>query len=353
MAGKKNIKLREKVKLFHDKGLTNTEIAKELGYKNMSSIGYFLKEMGLKSNYDKNIKLRDIMKPEEYALLVVKIKEKINKISQSMLQEELNISKGQLKTILKDEKIEVKLTEDIRRAKKSALSLEEREKAFAEELNQKDRTKIYHHGFKNTDSRVYIKCLICGSVYEINASVVRSKHNNVYCKKCSEQNKALRQKERQKELEAERKKNKENKEKQDRLRQLNKYLANSKQLTFNVCSHCGKLFVGTSKYCSKRCRERNHEQRMTRLRIERAKENGKVDYGITLDKLIARDKNICYICNKECNESDYTYQGNNFIAGDYYPSIDHVIPIAKGGTHTWNNVKLAHRICNSIKSDRV
>ena len=45
--------------LFHDKGLTNTEIAKELGYKNMSSIGYFLKEMGLKSNYDKNIKLRD------------------------------------------------------------------------------------------------------------------------------------------------------------------------------------------------------------------------------------------------------------------------------------------------------
>jgi 5-methylcytosine-specific restriction endonuclease McrA len=225
-------------------------------------------------------------------------------------------------------------------------TLKEREKAFAEKLNQKDKTKIYHHGFKNVDSHVFIKCLICGSVYEIAASIVRSKKNNIYCEKCSEQNKALRQKE----LEAERKKNK---ERQDRLRQLNKYLANSKQLTFNVCPHCGKLFVGTNKYCSKKCRERNHEQRKTRLRIDRAKENGKADYAITLDKLITRDKNICYICNKECNESDYTYQGKTFIAGDYYPSIDHVIPIAKGGTHTWNNVKLAHRICNSIKGDRV
>lgn len=353
MAGKKNIELRKKVKHLHERGLTNTEIAKELGYKDISSVSRLLKEMGLKSNFDKNIKLRDIMKPEEYALLVAKIKEKINEVPQRKIQEDLNISYSQLKTILKDEKIEVKLTEDIKRAKKGALSLEEREKAFAEELNQKDKTKIYHHGFKNTDSRVYIKCLICGSVYEINANVVRSKHNNVYCEKCSEQNKALRQKELATELEAERKKKETEREEQDRLKQLNKYLANSKQLTFNVCSHCGKLFVGANKYCSKRCAERNHEQRKTRLRIDRAKENGKADYGITLDKLITRDKNICYICNKECNESDYTYQGKNFIAGNYYPSIDHVIPIAKGGTHTWGNVKLAHRICNSIKSDRV
>lgn len=346
MAGKKNIELRKKVKFLHERGLTNTEIAKELGYKGISSVSCLLKEMGLKSNFDKNIKLRDIMKPEEYALLVAKIKEKINEVPQRKIQEDLNISKGQLKTILKDEKIEVKLTEDIKRAKKGALSLEEREKAFAEELNQKDKTKIYHHGFKNIDSHVYIKCLICGSVYEVSANIVRSKCKNIHCEKCREQDKALKQKE----LETERKKNK---EKQDRLRQLNKYLANSKQLTFNVCSHCGKLFVGANKYCSKRCAERNHEQRKSRLRIDRAKENGKVDYGITLDKLITRDKNICYICNKECNESDYTYQGKNFIAGNYYPSIDHVIPIAKGGTHTWGNVKLAHRICNSIKSDRV
>ena len=29
-----------------------------------------------------------------------------------------------------------------------------------------------------------------------------------------------------------------------------------------------------------------------------------------------------------------------------------MIPIAKGGTHTWDNIQLAHRHCNSIKSDK-
>ena len=48
---------------------------------------------------------------------------------------------------------------------------------------------------------------------------------------------------------------------------------------------------------------------------------------------------------------EYTIRGNKFIAGNYYPSIDHVIPLSKGGIDTWNNVRLSHRICNSLKSD--
>ncbi|MDT2396282.1 HNH endonuclease [Enterococcus avium] len=31
--------------------------------------------------------------------------------------------------------------------------------------------------------------------------------------------------------------------------------------------------------------------------------------------------------------------------------MDHVIPISKGGTHSWDNVRLAHRHCNAIKRD--
>lgn len=27
------------------------------------------------------------------------------------------------------------------------------------------------------------------------------------------------------------------------------------------------------------------------------------------------------------------------------------VPLAKGGTHSWGNVRVAHRICNSIKND--
>lgn len=29
----------------------------------------------------------------------------------------------------------------------------------------------------------------------------------------------------------------------------------------------------------------------------------------------------------------------------------HVLPVVKGGTHTWDNVQLAHRGCNSSKDD--
>lgn len=34
-----------------------------------------------------------------------------------------------------------------------------------------------------------------------------------------------------------------------------------------------------------------------------------------------------------------------------YPTIDHIVAMANGGGHTWDNVQLAHAICNSYKRD--
>ena len=76
------------------------------------------------------------------------------------------------------------------------------------------------------------------------------------------------------------------------------------------------------------------------------------DYSITLNELYERDNGICKLCGHPCDWEDYTRSGETFIAGDYYPSIDHIKPLSKGGEHNWSNVQLAHRICNSIKSDR-
>ncbi|MFJ9212987.1 HNH endonuclease [Streptomyces sp. NPDC102264] len=39
-------------------------------------------------------------------------------------------------------------------------------------------------------------------------------------------------------------------------------------------------------------------------------------------------------------------------SADDAPSIDHVIPLARGGTHEPANVQCAHWLCNAIKSDR-
>jgi 5-methylcytosine-specific restriction endonuclease McrA len=50
-------------------------------------------------------------------------------------------------------------------------------------------------------------------------------------------------------------------------------------------------------------------------------------------------------------------QGRCGICGDYVPvadqSLDHIIPLARGGTHEPANVQLAHRVCNSRKGAKL
>lgn len=45
---------------------------------------------------------------------------------------------------------------------------------------------------------------------------------------------------------------------------------------------------------------------------------------------------ICWLCNLHVSRNDF--------------SIDHVIPRSKGGTNAIDNLRVAHKVCNSIKS---
>lgn len=76
------------------------------------------------------------------------------------------------------------------------------------------------------------------------------------------------------------------------------------------------------------------------------------DEDITLEKLYNRAGGICSLCGGRCDYDDYIFKDTTFIAGNKYPSIDHITPLSKGGSHMWNNVQLAHKQCNSIKSDK-
>ena len=130
-----------------------------------------------------------------------------------------------------------------------------------------------------------------------------------------------------------------------------------KEYKTQICECCGKEFYprrhGT-KYCSERCARKASNKRKDILRDKRLKENGEIDNSITLEKLYKRDNGICKICGGKCNYDDYRRDENNsFIVGNDYPSIDHIIPISKGGQHTWDNVQLAHIICNSIKNNKI
>ncbi|SIQ57535.1 HNH endonuclease [Bacillus cereus] len=114
------------------------------------------------------------------------------------------------------------------------------------------------------------------------------------------------------------------------------------------CKECGKHFNTTRSktvYCSKGCSLKYNNRRKETTRRKRIIENGNVNWEISIERLLKRDGNACYLCGETVNVNIDTND-------DYYPSIEHLIPIAKGGTHTWGNVKVAHRRCNSLKQDR-
>ena len=78
------------------------------------------------------------------------------------------------------------------------------------------------------------------------------------------------------------------------------------------------------------------------------KYNGRiVDTDITLKKVFMRDNGICQICGKPCDWNDRRWGS----IGPLYPTRDHIIALANGGEHSWDNIQLAHAICNSVKRD--
>lgn len=114
------------------------------------------------------------------------------------------------------------------------------------------------------------------------------------------------------------------------------------------CSVCGKTYTAhypLSKYCSKTCQRKA-------TRIKKRYEGITVDRDINLKKLAKRDHDQCQICGLLVDWTDKIETDKTVICGDMYPSIDHKIPISLGGLHSWDNVKLAHRICNSRKSNK-
>ena len=114
----------------------------------------------------------------------------------------------------------------------------------------------------------------------------------------------------------------------------------------DFCIVCGKeyeTYNPAQKTCSKECGKKLAQAH----KHKRIPKSQLVDKDITLEALYRRDSGVCYLCGKKCDWNDKTDKS----VGPAYPSIDHMIPIAKGGLHAWTNVKLAHFECNWKKSD--
>lgn len=173
----------------------------------------------------------------------------------------------------------------------------------------------------HTKGRIKLKCKCCGSVLERANSTVRDK--NVKCEYCKEAEQL-----------------------QEARQKMACFLIALKDAkTPKQCAACGKMFTSnypTQKYCSDKCKKSGNTYR------SRCKHYGVYyDPSVTRIKVVRRDKNICQICGKTCNPKDKSWGS----LGPDFPTLDHIIPLAKGGTHTWSNVQCACAICNSNKRD--
>lgn len=210
----------------------------------------------------------------------------------------------------------------------------------------------YINGYTKVKEKVHVKCLVCGCEFDRVYMHLTQKH--VPCPECKQkeiEKQKIETQERREERQREFKVQREQERQVKRERQKKEKIKNN---TF-TCKECGKKFIhikqGKKKFCSKECARKNaHRNRIPKEK--RIPKDRIIDKDITLMSLYKRDMGVCYLCGEKCNYSDYVVKNGTVICGDWYPSIDHVIPASKGGEHSWKNVKLAHRRCNYLKSDK-
>jgi 5-methylcytosine-specific restriction endonuclease McrA len=120
------------------------------------------------------------------------------------------------------------------------------------------------------------------------------------------------------------------------------------------CTECGTEFESIRSRtltCSSECSRIRKNRVKSQRDSKRLNANNIIDKDISLRILYKRDHGICYICNEKCNPHDRVVDSTGGSVGPDYPTIDHIVPLARGGKHAWDNVKLAHHQCNSLKGD--
>lgn len=112
-----------------------------------------------------------------------------------------------------------------------------------------------------------------------------------------------------------------------------------------ACLYCGASLAErrATKYCSLQCANRDSDRYHRRREMLRSQRTGNP---VSFRSIAERDGWRCYLCGDAVDES---VRGPHALA----PSLDHVVPLSKGGLHAPTNLALAHLGCNRRKSDRL
>lgn len=230
----------------------------------------------------------------------------------------------------------------------------EMEESFRIQFQKINPKFKYHSNYTGANNFFNSECRVCGYIQERTAQAGRpsSKDIEIKCNQCIEIDRNRKEiikllgrvlSDKQKQID---------KVVSVEVRNLRRIA--KKHRHYLECEECGKEYFSDRKRitCSTECSNKRNNRIKEIKRREKILKNGEVHWDISIDRLIKRDGDKCYLCHEKINFDDYYINNSGIhIAGGKYPSIDHVIPISKGGTHTWDNVKIAHRHCNTIKRD--
>lgn len=121
----------------------------------------------------------------------------------------------------------------------------------------------------------------------------------------------------------------------------------SSRVFFRDCVMCGHLYATrfTVTVCSKSCATAKMRQQRSESKYRRrVREREAFVERVPRREIFERDQWRCHLCGKKVRRTAVAPHPLS-------PTLDHVIPLAQGGTHERANVRTAHYLCNATKSD--
>ena len=312
---------------LHHEGIPWCEIAKKIGFKSSSTVYYYLRSCGFEPN----------QKP---SLLDAFIDEIRAAITNGESFRSVSIIYGTDSKTLKlfCDKNGIHPPEAVKNDKGYVLKYSAEN--IADVIAERWPEYEYVGGYVDIEIPFKIRCKKCGEIMDAKFHRVGAP----VCKACSKQKTKRKQEQRR----AERQRIAELKRAEREKARVEKPV---KIKSVHKCAVCGEKTT-RPKYCSDVCANKAENKRREIAR-RRKIASAMVDKDITVQGLFLRDGGRCYLCGEACDWTDKIEIDGTIICGNRYPSIDHVRPLSKGGLHSWDNVKLAHRICNSLKNDQV
>lgn len=126
--------------------------------------------------------------------------------------------------------------------------------------------------------------------------------------------------------------------------------ANAKTPGYYTCVVCKKTeWVeqhSQKQYCSNKCRRKSIKAKQWKKNRKHRIRSKALSQTICLDALMKKHRNRCKHCKTICVKPEGYNHPNE-------ATMDHIMPLSKGGLHLWVNVQLLCRQCNTAKRDKV